>query len=185
MKVFTHSFSFGNAGTKNIPTGINLLIRNCLLILGFGFILAIVFLGIEKVSQFCSPYLVPSARISIAVFLLCIYPLSFINRLRPFLVVPSQFLSYLLGACAWVYSLLFVVNSLGFWGILFCFLFQTLTPITLMGAVFKGSWNVVGTLSLWLIFTYMIRFFSATLIINYTQQTKEDKIIDIEAQRKD
>jgi hypothetical protein len=182
MKIFT----FSSANTRNIPPAINFFARSFLFVLGIAFILAVIFFGIVKVSQLCTPYLVVLANALIAIFLLVIIPLSFINKLRPILFVPTYFLSYLLGGCTWVYSLLYVVGNLGFWGILFCFFFQTLTPITLMGAIFKGAWDVVGMLLVWFIFTYLIRFFSFTLAIGFSRKKEESShVIDVEARTKE
>lgn len=178
-------FSFTNF-RNNIPSSVSIFVRNFLFTMALVFVSAIVFLGIEKVSLVSLPYLVGLGNLIIIIFLLIICPLSLVSKLRPSLVIPTYLISYFLEGCAWLYSLLFVIGHLGFWGILFCFLFQTLTPITLMGAIFKGAWDVVGTLFLWLIFTYLIRIFSTIFSVNFTRpMARKSNIIDVEANAKD
>ncbi|MBF0489070.1 MAG: hypothetical protein HQL15_00445 [Candidatus Omnitrophica bacterium] len=183
MKVFTFN---SNLGIQKIqPTWIDQWAKALLLLLAIAFVLSVVYLGMDKVSSIVLPYVIPSAQGAMLLFFLCIYPLSKFNPARPFLVIPSLVLSYFLGACSWVYSLLFIMNALGFWGFFFCFLFQTLTPITIIGAIFKGAWGVVGNLALWLIVSTIIKFFSAKLNVDFVREEKDSKIIDIEASPKD
>jgi hypothetical protein len=154
-----------------------------LFVLAAVFIGAVIFIGVDRISEFLLPKLILSSQLLIVLFILCIYPLSRINRLRASLIIPSMLISYLIGACAWGYSLLFVMTALGLWGVFFCFLFQTLTPITIIGAILKGSWDVVGNLSLWIIVSFMIKLFSASLRVDLMNEKKKEKIIDIEPDR--
>jgi hypothetical protein len=183
MKVFT----FTNTPNKNIPSVVNLLVRISLFIFAAIFILAVIVQGVAKVSELYLPYLITLGNSLIGLFALVIFPLSFVNKARSYLFVPTYLLSYALGGCAWMYSLLFVINVLGIWGIIFCFLFQTLTPITLLGAIFKGAWDVFGLLLGWLVCTYLIRFFSLTLNIrpNKGQREGDPNVIDVEARTKE
>jgi hypothetical protein len=182
MKIFSFNLSSEQlkaAGNFN---------RLVLFIFGVVLIVAVIIKGVAEVSAFFLPNLVPAAQVLMTIFFLIIYPLSFLPQTRSILKQASYMLALLLSACAWLYALLFVMNSLGFWGLLFCFLFNTLTPITLIGAVFKGAWNVVGNLSLWLIVSFVIKLFSKNLSNISTRQpqaARKGKIIDIEAQSKD
>ena len=70
-----------------------------------------------------------------------------------------------------------------FWvgGIFLAFLFQFLAPIAIAGAMLKGSWHIAGHLSLWIGFTYGMRFYSQWLLnLNPRHQEKGD-IIDVDA----
>jgi hypothetical protein len=80
-------------------------------------------------------------------------------------------------------SFLFVVTSLGFWGIFFSFLFQLLAPIALIGAILKGAWDIAGNLTLWITFTYVMRFYSYWLAALDTQAPKKGRIIDVEIEK--
>jgi len=182
MKMFTHTFQ-SSASNNVIPAGIQLFIRLLLLILAGGFISAVIFLGVDKLSSIFLEKIILTAKVLMLSFVFIIYPLSRIHPVKRFLSLPSLLMGHLLGACAWGYSLLFVMTSLGIWGILFCFLFQTLTPITIIGAIWKGAWGVVGNLSLWIIMSFIIKLFSSQLLVESIRQQKEEKIIDIKADR--
>ena len=78
-------------------------------------------------------------------------------------------------------SFFYVIKVFGLWGVFFAFLFQFLAPLALVGAMLKGSWHIAGHLSVWIIFTYVMRFYSQWLLnLNPKGREKRD-IIDVDA----
>jgi len=116
----------------------------------------------------------------IVVFLLGILPATFFKNLRPSLCVTSMLMSHALGVAAWVMSFFYVIKAFGFLGIFFAFLFQFLAPLALVGAMLKGSWYIVGHLSLWISFTYAMRFYSRWLLNSNPRNREKGDIIDVD-----
>ena len=172
MKIFTHWFS---SASRSVLWG-----RGLSLALGAGLLSAVVLLGPDKVSAAGTPWLVLAANILVAIFLLSVYLLVTLPQVRPFLSVVCPLITYVLGSCAWMYSILFVISALGFWGIFFCLLFQTLAPITFLGALFKGAWNVVGLLLFWQTAGFFMKIFNTRLAAELEREKEDSRIIDIE-----
>lgn len=141
---------------------------------------AIFFWGVTKASELLLPLLIKVSAVLIMVFLFCVLPLSFFNKLHTFLSTSSMLMSRVLSATTWMFSFLFIFYNLGFWGIFFFVFFQFLAPIALMGAVLKGLWLIAGNLLLWISFTYGMRFYSFWLVAQHKQVTERGTIIDIE-----
>jgi hypothetical protein len=143
--------------------------------------LSIFFWGITKAIQLLLPLLIVLPYLLIIVFLLGVLPATCFKKLRPSLGVTSMLMSHALGAAAWIMSFFYVIKTFGFWGIFFAFLFQFLAPLALVGAMLKGSWAIVGHLSLWISFTYAMRFYSQWLLNLNPRSRKKGDIIDVDA----
>ena len=133
-------------------------------IAGVALFLSIFFWGFTKAIQLLLPLLIVLSYLLIIVFLLGILPATFFKDLRPSLCVYSVLMSHALGVATWMMSFFYVIKAFGFWGIFFAFLFQFLAPLALVGAMLKGSWHIAGHLSLWISFTYAMRFYSQWLL---------------------
>jgi len=138
------------------------------------------FWGITKAAELLLPLLAGASGILVIVFLCGVLPLSGVKNLRPYLCHYSMLMSKVLSVSTWMMSFLFVVKTLGFWGIFFSFLFQFLAPLALIAAILKGSWNIAGNLILWITFTYVMRVYSYWLAALDTQPPKKGRIIDVE-----
>jgi len=149
-------------------------------IAGLILLLLVFFWGVTKAAECLLPLLGIVSGILIIVFLCGVLPLSFFKKLRPYLCRCSLLMSNVLGVTTWMMAFLFVITVLGFWGILFSLLFQFLAPIALMGAMLKGSWGIMGKLSLLIIFTYGMRFYSYWLSALDSKVHKKGDIIDVE-----
>ncbi len=150
-------------------------------IAGVVLFLSIFFYGVAKAAQLLLPLLIVLSYFLIIVFLLGILPATFFKNLRPTLCVSSMLMSHLLGVSTWMVSFFFVVKAFGFLGIFFALLFQFLAPIALIGSMLKGSWDIAGYLSLWISFTYGMRFYSQWLLNSNSRNQKKGDIIDIDA----
>ena len=150
------------------------------LIAGILLLWAIFFWGVTKSCELLLPLLIKICAVLIMVFLFCILPLSFFNKLLPYLSKSSMLMSHILSATTWMFSFLFIFYNLGFWGIFFFVFFQFLAPIALIGAMLKGLWSIAGNLLLWIGFTYVMRFYSLWLIAKYKQGNEKGTIIDVE-----
>jgi len=142
--------------------------------------LSIFFLGIAKVIELFIPLVIAVAYLLIIVFLLGILPATFFKELRGSLSVYSVIMSHILGFATWVMSFFFVVKAFGMGGVVLVFLFQFLAPIALAGAMLKGAWHTAAHLSLWICFTYAMRFYSQWLLNLHPQDRKRGSIIDVE-----
>jgi hypothetical protein len=149
-------------------------------IAGIVLLWAIFFWGVTKACELMLPLLIKVSAVLIMVFLFCILPLSFFNKLHPYLSTSSMLMSRILSATTWMFSFLFIFYNLGFWGIFFFVFFQFLAPIALIGAVLKGLWSIAGNLLLWIGFTYGMRFYSVWLIAKHKQVKDRGTIIDVE-----
>jgi len=150
-------------------------------IAGLILFLSIFFYGVTKAIQLLLPLLIVLSYLLIIVFLLVILPATFLKNLRPSLCVYSMLMSHALGVSTWMVSFFFVIKSFGVGGIFLALLFQFLAPIALVGAMLKGSWAIAGHLTLWISFTYGMRFYSQWLLnLNPRNQGKRD-IIDVDA----
>jgi len=163
-----------------MPDVLRILTVLFFLIAGIILLWTIFFWGVTKASELLLPLLIKASAILIIVFLLGILPLSYFNKLHSFLSSSSMLMSHILSATTWMFSFLFIFYNLGFWGIFFFVFFQFLAPIALMGAVFKGLWSIAGNLLLWIVFTYVMRFYSFRLMARHNPATKKDTIIDVE-----
>ncbi|MBF0503510.1 MAG: hypothetical protein HQL14_00260 [Candidatus Omnitrophica bacterium] len=152
-------------------------------IAGIVFIGLVFFWGVAKAAELVLPFLGIVSAILILLFLCFVLPLSFIKKYRPHLCRYSILMSNVLGVTTWMMSFLFVIRVLGFWGILFSFLFKFLAPMALLGAGFKGSWDIAGQLSLLIVFTYAMRFYSRRLSVLDTKIHQKARIIDVEVVR--
>ncbi|MEI7998522.1 MAG: hypothetical protein WCH62_03340 [Candidatus Omnitrophota bacterium] len=150
-------------------------------IAGIVLLASLFFWGVTKAAELLLPFLSTVSGVLIVVFLCCLLPLTFIKNLRPSLSRYSILMSNVLGVTTWMMSFLFVMSSLGFWGIFFSFLLQFLAPIALLGAMLKGSWETVAKLSLWISFTYGMRFYSRWLSSLDSKMYKKGQVIDVEA----
>jgi hypothetical protein len=117
----------------------------------------------------------------IFVFVFGILPATFFKDLRPSLGVYSVLMSHGLGVMTWMLSFFYVFNAFGLWGIWLTFLFQYLAPVALVAAIIKSSWQIVVHLSLWISFTYGMRFYSQWLSNFNSPQRKRGDIIDVDA----
>ncbi len=149
-------------------------------IAGVALLALVFFWGVGKAAELLLPLLSIVSAILIIVFLCGILPLSLFKKLRPDLCRYSILMSHVLGVTAWMMSFLFVLTTLGFWGIVFSFLFQFLAPLALIGAALKGSWDIVGKLSLLIFFTYGMRFYSRWLSQLGPKIHQKGDIIDVE-----
>lgn len=153
---------------------------------GASFIAAVIVFGVERISELLLPRLVTASYVIIGGFILLVYPLSRMPVFRKVLAGPVFLLGSLLASSAWAYALLFVMSALGIWGILCCFLFKVLTPIAVIGALFKGDWSMAGNLSLWIISSYLIKLFSIKLRLEaVTPAPMRDNVIDVQATLKE
>lgn len=144
-------------------------------------LLSIFFWGIAKATQLFLPLLIVLSYLLIVVFSLVILPATFLKSLRPVLSMYSVLMSHALGISTWMMSFFFVVKIFGFWGIFFALLFQFLAPLALIGAVLKGAWHIAEHLSLWITFTYGMRFYSRWLLNLNTRDQQKGRIIDVDA----
>ncbi len=150
-------------------------------IAGIILFLSIFFWGVEKAVQLLLPLLIVLSYVLIAIFVLGILPATFFKDLRPALAVYSVLISHALGVVTWMVSFFFVIKTFGLGGIFLALLFQFLAPIAIAGAILKGSWPMAGHLSVWICFTYGMRYYSQWVVnLNPRNQEKRD-IIDIEA----
>lgn len=139
--------------------------------------------GITKAAQFLLPSLTFISNALIILFLLCVLPVSYFKQLRLRLSRYCLIMSKVLSVASWMLSFLFVVTAFGIWGILLCFLFQFLAPVALFGAMLKGSWDIVNTLSMWIVFTYAMSFYGVWLARSLSSSTKrqnKSNVIDVE-----
>jgi hypothetical protein len=148
---------------------------------GLILILSVFFWGITKAVELFLPILIVLSYLLIVIFLLGFLPATFFKDLRPSLCMYSVWMSHALGVSAWVLSFFYVIKAFGFLGIFFIFLFQFLAPMALVGAIFKGSWHIVGHLSLWISFTYGMRYYSQWLLKLNSREQQEKDIIDVDA----
>lgn len=152
-----------------------------LLLTGVVLVASFFFWGITKASEFLLPSLSVVSYALIVLFLLCVWPLSFMKKLRPDLSRYSSLMSKVLGVTTWMMAFLFVVTHWGFWGVFFTFLFQFLAPIALIAAMYKGAWDTVGNLFLLLSFTYVMRYFSQWLSVSKgNTRNRDSRVIDVE-----
>jgi hypothetical protein len=150
-------------------------------IVGLMLCLSIFFWGISKVIQLFLPLLIVLSYALIIVFLLGILPATFFKNLRPLLGGYSVLMSHALAASTGIVSFFFVVNALGFWGILVAFLFQFLAPIALVIAALKGAWPIAEHLTVWISFTYAMKFYSQWLLNVNSRNPEKRDIIDVDA----
>jgi len=150
-------------------------------IAGVVLVISIFIWGLAKAAELMLPFLIVLSYLLIAVFLLVILPATFFKDLRRSLAMYCMTMSKALGVAAWMMSFFFIVKNLGFWGILFAFLFQLLAPLAIAGAVLKGAWEVAGHLLLWISFSYTMRFYSQWLLSSDGGPTQKGDVIDIEA----
>jgi hypothetical protein len=151
------------------------------LIAGVALFLSIFFWGFTKAVQLLLPLLIVVSYLLIIVFLFGFLPATFFKNLRPSLCVYSVLMSQVLEVATWGMSFFYVIKAFGFFGIFFAFLFQFLAPMALIGATLKGSWAIAGHLSIWISFTYGMKFYSQWLLnLNSRNQKKRD-IIDVDA----
>jgi hypothetical protein len=142
--------------------------------------LSIFFWGIGKAVQLLLPLLIVLSYLLIIVFLLGILPATYFKDLRPTLCVSSMLMSHVLGVSTWMMSFFFVIKAFGFGAVFFALLFQFLAPIALAGALFKGSWAVAGHLTVWIGFTYGMRYYSQWLFSLNSRNHKKGDIIDVD-----
>jgi len=150
-------------------------------IAGVVLFLSVFFYGVAKAAQLLLPLLIVISYLLIVVFLLGVLPAAFFKILRPVLSMYAMLMSHVLGAAAWMVSFFVVVKAFGFWGILFALLFQFLAPVAIIGAMLQGSWVLAGHLSVWIIFTYGMRFYSQWLLSLNPRDQKNRDIIDVDA----
>jgi hypothetical protein len=148
---------------------------------GLVLFLSIFFWGIAKAVQLLLPLLILLSYVLIIVFLLGILPATFFKDLRPSLGMYAVLMSHALGVSTWMVSFFFVIKTFGLLGIILAFLFQFLAPIAIVGAMLKGSWTIAVHLSLWIIFTFTMRFYSQWLLNLNSRNLKKGDIIDVEA----
>ena len=137
--------------------------------------------GITKAAELFLPLLIVLSYLLIIVFLLVFLPATFFKDLRPSLSVYSVLMSHVLGVATWMMSFFFIIKAFGFWGIFFAFLFQFLAPLAIVGAMLKGSWHIAGHLSLWISFSYGMRFYSQWLSNPNFRRQQKGNIIDVDA----
>ena len=164
-----------------VYTGLKGFAVSLFFIAGVVLFVSIFFYGVAKAIQLLLPLLIVLSYLLIIVFLLGILPATFFKDLRPSLGVYSVLMSHVLGAATWMMSFFYVVKAFGLWGLFFAFLFQFLAPLALVGAILKGSWHIAGHLSVWIIFTYAMRFYSRWLLNSNSRDQKKRDIIDIDA----
>jgi len=164
-----------------VYTGLKGFAVSLLFIAGAIFFLSIFFWGTAKVIELILPLLIVVSYLLIIVFLLGFLPATFFKELRPSLCVYSAMMAHALGVATWVMSFFYVMKVFGLWGVFFAFLFQFLAPIALIGAILKGSWHIAGHLSLWISFTYGIRYYSQWLSSLDSREHKSGDIIDVDA----
>jgi hypothetical protein len=90
-------------------------------------------------------------------------------------------MSQILGVSTWMMSFFFVIKVFGFGAVILAFLFQLLAPIALIAAILKASWPIVVHLSLWISFTYGMRFYGQWLLKLNPRNQKKSDIIDVDA----
>jgi len=125
-------------------------------IAGMVLFLSIFFYGLAKAVQLLLPLLIVLSYLLIIVFLLGILPATFLKDLRPTLCVSSMLMSHVLGVATWM------------------------MVFALVAGVIKGSWAIAGHLTLWISFTYGMRFYSQWLF-NLTMNQEKRGIIDVDA----
>jgi hypothetical protein len=137
--------------------------------------------GMATAIQLLLPLLIVLSYALIVVFVLGILPASLFKDLRPSLISTSMLISYALGATTWMVSFFLVIKAFGFLGMFLAFLFQFLAPIALAGALLNGSWSIAAHLSLWILFTFAMRFYSQWLSGLNARPQKKGDVIDVEA----
>ncbi len=138
------------------------------------------FWGVTKAAELLLPFLSIVSYVLIILFCVVVLPLSLVKKMRLDLSKYALIMSNVLGVTTWMMAFLFVVTYFGFWGIFFSFLFKFLAPIAFIGAVFKGSWNTMGNLMLWITFTYGMRFYSQWVLTLGPRMNTKGTIIDVE-----
>ncbi len=144
---------------------------------------ALFFWGVTKASQLLLPFLSVVSYALIVVFLIFIFPFSYNQKFKPVLSRYCVTMSNVLGVTSWMMAFLFVVNTFGFWGILLAFLFKLLAPLAVISATVKSSWSIVRDLMVWIMFTYIMRFYSVWLLKSNERPFKKGRVIDIEIER--
>ncbi len=163
-----------------VYTGLKGFAVSLFFIAGVVLFLSIFFWGITKAVELLLPLLLVLSYALIILFVLGILPASFLKNLRPSLAMYADLMSHALGVATWMMSFFFVIKTFGLVGIFLAFLFQFLAPIAIAGALLKGSWAFAGHLSLFICFTYGMRFYSQWLLsLNSRNQGKRD-IIDVD-----
>jgi len=117
----------------------------------------------------------------ILIFILGVLPSTLFTDLRPSLSAYSVLMSQALGVATWMMSFLYIVKVFGFFGIFFAFLFQFLSPLAIVTALFKGTWHMAGHLLLWIGFTYWMREYSQWVLNLSPRGQKKGDIIDVDA----
>jgi len=164
-----------------VYTGAKSLAVLFLFIIGMLLFLSVFFWGIAKVIQLFLPLLIVVSYLLIIVFLLGVLPATFLKKVRPSLCAYSAAMSHVLGISTWVMSLMVVINTFGLGGIFFAPFFQFLPPIAIAVSIFKKAWHIVGDLTLWIGFTYGMRFYSQWLLNLNPQRQEKSRIIDVDA----
>lgn len=118
------------------------------------------------------------------------YPLSYIKRLRPVLSSSALIMSMVLNATIWIYAYVFIVNELGWWGVLSMLFLQLLYPVAIIGAVLKDSWMIAGNIAVGLLMAYVMKLFSLRFMAPRMNDRpgegrKGGDIIDVEIVNKD
>ena len=157
-----------------------------LLFLAAGLILffSVFFWGIAKAAELLLPLLTVLAYLLIVVFVLGILPAAYFRNLRPTLAVYAVLMSQLLGVSTWMMAFFFIIKSFGTGALFLALFFQFLAPIALIGAIVKASWPTVMHLSVWLSFTYGMRFYSRWLLSSNSPKREKADIIDVEVVEK-
>ena len=163
-----------------VYTGLKGFAISLFFIAGLVLFLSIFCWGFTKAVQLLLPLLIALSYVLILIFLLGILPATFLNNLRPLLYMYAVVMSHALGVLTWMVSFFFVIKTFGVAGVFLAFLFQFLAPIALLGAILKGSWMMVGDLSLWIGFTYAMRFYSQWLQNLGSRNQQKGDIIDVD-----
>jgi hypothetical protein len=143
--------------------------------------LSIFFWGVTKAIQLVLPLLMGLSYLLIFVFLFGVLPSTFLKRLQPSLVVYTTLMSQALGVLTWMMSFFFVIKFFGYGGLFFVFLAPLLAPLALIGAMLKSSWNIAGHLSVWIGFSYVMKFYSHWLLNINSPKQEKSRIIEVDA----
>ena len=169
---------------KEKVKGFGSSILGILMFVGFSIIPFIFIFGILKVSEFLYPIISVLAGASIGLFLLVVLPLSLFKSLHGHLGGVSVFLSHIVGASIFMFSLLTIFYYLGWVALFFMFMFQLVAPIAAIGLFFKGEWGIGFSIFLGVFFTYGIRFYGIWLSTKaearLSQSYYQEDVIDVD-----
>jgi len=164
-----------------VYTGIKGFAVSLFFIAGSILLFSVFFWGITKATELLLPLLIVLSYLLIIVFVLGVLPATYLKQLRPRLAIYTVMMSHALGVATWMVSFFYVIKTFGFIGIFFAFLFQFLAPLAIAGAIIKGSWHIAEHLTIWICFTYGMRYYSQWLLSLNSRPQQKSQIIDVDA----